>query len=291
MKKIQLELGIERQPEQDRNYHLGGRSFYFFDFDDNVAFLATSLVLFHKKTHEELQINSGDFAREQKNIGKKGIFKDHVIKWEDTTGTFRHFRDHSKEDLENLGHKNQIFIQDVAIALGLPDLQWKGPSWSCFYHATFNQRPLSVITARGHTAETIQRGIDLFVDAGHLPMPPNYLSVFPVNNVEVRKHLGDEVRKLTTAQLKQAAIRKSVEKAIEVYGYSDHHRFGMSDDDPENIQLIIEEMARLKTKYPEISFFMIETLDNSFVKHEVTSNGLSTVMDALQHPLFEDDSE
>lgn len=287
----QIELGIERQPERDRNFHLGGRSFYFFDFDDNVAFLATSLVLFHKETKAELAITSGDFAREQKNIGKQGVFKDYEIRWDDTRGTFRHFRDHHREELEHLGHQNQIFIQDVAIALGLPDVQWKGPSWSCFYHATFNQRPLSVITARGHSPETVQQGIDLFMDAGHLPLRPNYLSVFPVNNFEVRKELGDGEKKLSTAQLKQAAIRKSVEKAIEVYGYSAHHRFGMSDDDPENIHLITEEMTRLKTRYPEMSFFMIETLDNSFVKHEVTVGGLKSEVDALQHPLFQDDSD
>lgn len=287
----QIELPIEREQERDRNFHLGGRSFYFFDFDDNVAFLATSLVLFHKETGIELKITSGDFAREQKNIGKKGVFKDYDIRWDDNTGTFRHFRDHKKEELEQLGHKSQIFINDVAIALGLPDVQWKGPSWSCFYHATFNQRPLSVITARGHSAETIRQGIQLFVDAGHLPMAPNFLSIFPVNNVDTRKELGDEAKKLSTAQLKQAAIRQSVDLAIATYGYSPHHRFGMSDDDPENIHLITEEMARLKARYPEMSFFMIETLDNGFVKHEVTARGVSSEMDAAQHRLFDDDSE
>jgi hypothetical protein len=291
MKKVQLELEIERKPEQDRNFHLGGRSFYFFDFDDNVAFLATSLVLFHKNDGSEIEITSGDFAREQKKIGKSGVYKDFEINWDDVTGTFRHFRDHKKEELEHLGHQNQIFIQDVLLALGLPDLQWKGPSWSCFYHATFNQRPLSVITARGHSPETIQQGINLMVQAGHLPMAPNYLSVFPVNNPECRKHLGDAAKELSTAQLKQAAIRKSVERAIEVYGPSPHHRFGMSDDDPENIQLIKEEMGRLKSRFPNMSFFMIETLDNGFVKHEVTEPGSSEVVDAVQHPLFEDDSE
>jgi hypothetical protein len=41
MKKIKGQLSFEFDipKEQDRNFHLGGRSFYFFDFDDNVVYL------------------------------------------------------------------------------------------------------------------------------------------------------------------------------------------------------------------------------------------------------------
>ncbi|PIS10344.1 MAG: hypothetical protein COT73_09850 [Bdellovibrio sp. CG10_big_fil_rev_8_21_14_0_10_47_8] len=270
----QLELAIERSREKDRNFHLGGRSFYFFDFDDNVAFLSTPLVLFHKQSGEEKMVSSGQWALEHVRIGKTGIYKDFEIRWEDQTGTFRHFRDHDEEQLRKLGFSTQTFLQDVAEALGFPDLQWKGPSWQCFYHATFNQRPVSVITARGHEAETIKGGVRLLVGSGHLPMEPNYLSIFPVSNPEIRKFLGDAELNENTAELKQRAIRASVEMALRTYGYSAHHRFGMSDDDPRNIQLIIEEMTRLKATYPEMSFFMIETHKGDFVKHEITLSGL-----------------
>ena len=56
--KGQLELGHTHLKEPDRNYRQGGRSFYFFDFDDNIAFLSTSLVLFHKQNGEELFLSS-----------------------------------------------------------------------------------------------------------------------------------------------------------------------------------------------------------------------------------------
>ncbi|MFN7727857.1 MAG: hypothetical protein ACK5P7_01740 [Bdellovibrio sp.] len=270
----QLELGLERRRENDRNLHLGGRSFYFFDFDDNVAFLATPLLLFHKETKAELQISSGDFAKEHHNFGKAGPFKDYEINWDDQVGTFRCFRDHHNDELERLGLKTQIFLHDLAEALGVPDFQWKGPSWSCFYHATFNSRPVSVITARGHHPQTIAEGIDLFVHSRHLPKAPNYLSIYPVSHRPTRQLLGDSDFTATTAELKQRAIRASVEQALKQYGHSPHHRFGMSDDDPKNIQLIIEEMTRLKTTYPEMSFFMIETQNGEFVKHEITLSGV-----------------
>jgi hypothetical protein len=271
--KGQLELGIQRLHEKDRNHHLGGRSFYFFDFDDNIAFLSTPLILFHKVTGEELRVGSGEYAKIHSIIGEPGPFQDYEVRFDDETGTYRNFRDINISDIEKLEGKKQIFVQDLAEALGFPDVQWKGPSWQCFYHATFNRRPISVITARGHHPETLKAGIQLFVDRQFLPHEPNYLSLFPVNHKATRHVLGDTSLTMNAAQLKQKAIRASVERALEVYGHSPHHRFGMSDDDPKNIQLIAEEMTRLKADYPEMSFFLIATHDGNFVKHEITRYG------------------
>jgi hypothetical protein len=272
--KGQLVLGETHLKEPDRNFRQGGRSFYFFDFDDNIAFLSTSLVLFHKETNEELFLSSSEWALHHATIGKAGPYEDYKINYDDLTGSFRNFRDIEISEVEKLSGKPQLFVEDVQQALKLPDLQWKGPSWHCFYHATFNQRPISIITARGHTAPTIQEGVREFIRAGYLPTEPHYLSVYAVSNKQVREHLGDSKYTASIAELKQRAIRASVEKAIEVYGYSPHHRFGMSDDDPKNIQLVVEEMTRLKSQYPEMSFFMIETHGGDFIKHEISQHGL-----------------
>jgi hypothetical protein len=271
--KSQLEFPIQRDREADRNFSRGGRSFYFFDFDDNIAFLATPLILFHKDTGREISISSAQYAQEHLNIGKQGVFKDYFVDYDDQKGTFRCFRDHHTEELQKLGYQDQIFIQDIAHALGFADHQWKGPSWACFYHATFNQRPTSVITARGHEPDTIKRGIEQFVHNRHLSQNPFYLSVYPVNHIPTRKELGDEKLSLSVAELKQRAIRASVLRAFSVFGYSPHHRFGMSDDDPKNIELITEEMSRLKSEFPEVSFFVIETQNNEFFKREILIEG------------------
>lgn len=269
MKSTQLEFSIQRPKEDDRNFHKGGRSFYFFDFDDNIACLTTPLILFHKKTNAELMLSSQEWALMHSTIGKPGTYEDFEIRYCDKEGTFKFFRDHEIHELEKLGRKNQVFESDVAHILGLSDLEWKGPSWDCFYHSVFNQRPISIITARGHTPATIQKGIQLFVDHGWLNQTPNYLTIYPVSNTSVRIELGDHNQKMSTAELKQKAIRNSVLRAFEVYGYNDHHRFGMSDDDPKNLSLIIEEMTLLKKEFPRICFFVIETFNNRFVKHEI----------------------
>lgn len=274
----QLELPIERKAEKDRNADKGGRSFYFFDFDDNVAFLSTPVYIFHKDTGEEVRLSSGEFAQHSRLIGSSGTYASYKTDFCDRNGTFRCFRDQDYTMLERVLGKRQMFVEDLASALGFPDLEWKGPSWSCFYHATLNKRPVSVITARGHHPNTIKRGVELFVREKHLPHAPNFLSIYPVSHPEVRTQLGDKDFKLSVAALKKAAIRASVEQAIKIYGKNPHHRFGMSDDDPHNIELIAEEMTELKREHPEMSFFVIETQKGRFVKWEVYADHLEPTM-------------
>jgi hypothetical protein len=258
-KKSQLELGIDRVEEPDRNFEKGGRSFYFFDLDDNVFFLTTPIYIFHKKTNEELAISSGDFAKNLSLIGKSGIYKDHVI---DTDKSFRRFRDEDRPI--NL----RSFCEDLQAAIAKSEFEWKGPSWQCFYHAAYNQRPVSLITARGHAPETIKEGIKFFVKEGHLPKEPNYLSVYPVSHPETQANLSNG-KPLTTAELKLHAVIESVEMAMKTYGNNPHHRFGMSDDDPKNLELIFKAMQILKKKYPQNSFFVIHTHESDYVKEEV----------------------
>lgn len=265
----QLELELRRDREPDRNAHLGGRSFYFFDFDDNVAYLSTPIIIFHKKTGEELSLSSGIFAQNSKKIGHEGPYKDYFLNFNDEVGSFRFFRDVKFNVFDKINGKKQTFVQDIQEALTQMDYLWKAPSWNCFYHATFNKRPTSIITARGHHEDTIKEGISHIVQEGHLPYDPNYLSVFPVSNPLTRKVLGDSEMKSNVPDLKRSAIRESVDMALRKYGYNPHHRFGMSDDDPKNVEMITEEMRELKRKYPEMSFFVIQTNEDGYEKIEV----------------------
>jgi hypothetical protein len=278
----QLSFGLDIPKESDRNFHLGGRSFYFFDFDDNVAFLSTPIIIFHKKTNAEVSLSSGEFAAEHKNIGVSGLFQDYYMDFNDVNGSFRHFRDKELNPLEIKAGKQQGFVEDIEKALSTVDLQWKAPSWDYFYHATYNHRPVSLITARGHHPKTIIEGVSKMVQAGYLPHEPNYHSIYPVSNLEVRHELGDKELKQSVAELKRHAIRASVEKAISLYGYSPFHRFGMSDDDHKNVELITEEMRDLKKKYPEMSFFVIETFKDSFSKREVLINETREIISAKE---------
>lgn len=266
----QLELPLARRREPDRNFERGGRSFYFFDFDDNVAFLTTPMYLVHKETGSEIQISSREFAQQSQFIGKEGPFADYRMDVE-PTGSFRNFRDRDIGWLERILGRKQVFVQDLAAALGATDLAWKGPSWNCFYHAVFNQRPVALITARGHHPRTLKAGIRLWVDEGHLPAEPNYLAVYPVSHPDVKKDLGLPDSH-SIPHLKQKALRAAVAQAKKIYGDNPHHRFGMSDDDPRNIEWIVQEMKELKRENPDMSFFIIQTHLDQAIKHEVFSD-------------------
>lgn len=278
----QLTFDMLIPKEADRNFHLGGRSFYFFDFDDNIAFLSTPIIIFHKKTGAEIALSSGEFAHENRFIGVSGPYVDYYMDFNDANGSFRNFRDKELNPLEIKAGKQQGFVEDIIKALAELDTHWKAPSWEYFYHATYNNRPISLITARGHHPNTIIEGVNQLVKAGHLPNSPNYHSIYPVSNLEVRKDLGDIHFNQSVAELKKHAIRASVEKAIELYGHSPFHRFGMSDDDHKNVELITEEMRDLKRKYPEMSFFVIETFKNSFSKREVLINETREIISAKE---------
>lgn len=278
----QLSFDFDIPKEYDRNFHLGGRSFYFFDFDDNVAYLSTPIIIFHKKTGAEIALSSGEFAHENKDIGKAGRFADYFMDFNDAKGSFRHFRDKELNPLDIKAGKQQGFVEDIQKAIENVDSLWKAPSWNCFYHATYNNRPLSLITARGHHPDTIKDGVDLMVKSGYLPHNPNYHSIYPVSNPEVRLALGDNQLSKSVAELKKDAIRASVKKAIDLYGYSPFHRFGMSDDDHKNVELITEEMRDLKREYPEMSFFVIETFKDSFSKFEILEHETREVISAKE---------
>ncbi len=254
------------QIERDRNFEKGGRSFYFFDFDDNVVHLPTKIILFNCETHEEFAVSTTEYASIHPSLGVAGSKWERFELRDNPMGSYRNFREHPKEHLDG---KEQPLVEDMLTALKNPFLEWRGPSWDFFYKAVKNNRSISIITARGHHPHTIRRAINLLVQSRDLSVNPNYLSVYPVSHEATRNYLGDTENKLSTAELKKIAIKVAVHDAFECYGQNENHRFGMSDDDPANIALIIEAMRELKAIYPNNQFFVFNTFERQIVREEV----------------------
>ena len=186
------------------------------------------------------------------------------------------------------GH-GQPFVEDLLAALTKGDLLWKGPSWSFFFHAVYNGRPVAVITARGHHPDTLAAGIGELYARGILSAAPNYLGLYLVSHPGVRAELGDPNARRSIPELKKAAIIRSVEVAMQRYGENPYHRFGMSDDDPHNVALILEAMRELKSRYPHNAFFVINTSSEPAEKTEVLEGSTHTehVPFAAQLRLFD----
>jgi hypothetical protein len=285
----QLPLAQWLPYKEDRNARHGGRSFYFFDLDDNILFMDTKIFLFHKDTHLEIDISSGELAQNIKIIGKSGKYKDYYIDNHDTTGSFRNFRD--KKKLPWKKDKQSIEI-DLERVIKKPEWDWHGPSWNHFFYAVLNERPISIITARGHQPKTIKRTLNILYREGHLQKKPNLLSLYPVSQPHVRKDLGDREFKKSIAQLKKEALHRSVERAFQKYGYNPHHRFGVSDDDPHNIEEITATLVEIKKKYPSNAFFIIDSSGGNIQKTEIFENHLEQsekieLGDALNYGLLD----
>jgi hypothetical protein len=258
-----------KQDEKKMAPKSDGVSFYFFDFDDNVMFLKTRIFIRNKETKELCGVTTKEFAKIQPELGKEGKWE----QYEKFDGTYRYFRDIPTDELQP-GQK-QYFVEDVEEALESGDQSWQAPSWNLFVYACNKQRPVSIVTARGHSPETIKTGVRVLLKKGYIQQEPNYLTVFPVGNDDVLyRELCPELsrvaaREKKTPELKRIAIRKSVDKAIEQYGSEPEHRFGMSDDDPQNVDLIIKAMCDCKNKYMDKRFFVIGTHAGENVKLEV----------------------
>jgi hypothetical protein len=272
----QLELPIERATQPDRNAKEGGRSFYFFDFDDNVVSVPTLLYVFHKVTGHQKSLTTREFSQINEVLGKPGHWQDYELRLCDETGSFRRFREKKLSFFDRLLKRKQPLVEDLEKTVKSNQTQWRGPSWDFFWHAVHNGRPLSIITARGHSAKTMKEAIGVLVKTRHLTRQPNYLSIFAVSNKVVRQNLGDVDYKLHASELKKLAIKESVASAFKEYGENPAHRFGMSDDDPTNIKLIIEAMQDLKTQYPKNSFFVIDTQHGGLVKQEIFLDRIKT---------------
>jgi len=282
---LQLEFPLVKERTPDRNLHKGGRSFYFFDFDDNVMHLDTTISVFENKTGEEKMLTTREFAIASGALGKPGEWEQFGIRPDDATGSFRRFRDLPEESLAG---RQQPFLEDVAHALAKHEVEWRGPSWEVFSHAVFNERPIAIVTARGHEPEVMRAGIAQLCRAGHLPGEPNYLAIFPVSNPTIAHDLSNGRGRRSVPELKRAAIVRAVEIAMEKYGNNPFHRFGVSDDDSSNLALILDAMAELKQRYPQNSFFVIDTGAHPVEKTEVLVAGQSADDESPmeQLPLF-----
>ena len=229
-------------------------SLYFFDVDDNIVFLDTSIYILNVETGVEKRVSTAEFARIHPQLEQPGMWEDYRV-YDDT---FREFRDIAPDNLAP--NDVQYFVRDVEKAILDSSGAWKAPSWKYFVHACNAQRPISLVTARGHHPETIKAGIERMQQAGLIEKTPNYLSIYPVGNDEVRKSQLDDPNLIkTTPRLKKIAIIKSVDKALREYKDISQLHFGMSDDDPANVNLIISAMRDCKLKYKEQRFFVINT--------------------------------
>lgn len=231
------------------------QSVYLFDIDDNILHLPTKIVLFSRQSAQTLSLSTADYVRRHSTLSALYSLRE---------ASFHGFRD--RPDRTAI---QQPMVADARHALAAAGADWQGPSWGAFAHAVALQRPLAFVTARGHHPDTIKAAISVFVQAGWLRCEPNYLAIFPVGSDATRHALGDADLSLSTPELKRRAIHEVVRLGLDAFGADARHRFGMSDDDPSNLRLILQAMRELKAQHPRCSFFVVDASQETLIQTEI----------------------
>ena len=116
--------------------------YYAFDWDDNIMSMPTKIMVLDENG-EEVGMSTEDFAEYRSKIGKEPFkYNGRTIIGLDYTTAFRNFRTDGDEQF-----KVDVFDAE------------KGPVWNDFVEAINNGSIFAIITARGHSPQTIKDAV------------------------------------------------------------------------------------------------------------------------------------
>jgi hypothetical protein len=253
---------------------------FAFDIDDNVLYLPTKIMLFNKKTGEQVGISTSKFAEVRSTVGLSGEFKDFELRGSTKDGSLRFFGDESDPNQNNI-------LNDLksAIANNQPSV-WQGPAWNAFVRAMSSPvtaAQSSFITARLHSPATIREAFLFLQKAGYIQNVPRLENIFPVSypkfaprfsniatgaasaadpsalKAEVMKGLLDEIQARTVEDGAPLVVNQDGD------GSSPLHTWGFSDDDRGNyttaIKVLSAEVA--KGRWPNVKITIFYTGKNT----------------------------
>ncbi len=249
---------------------------FSFDWDDNIFFTSTKVIIYNKKTDEPLEVSTEKWAHVKNLVGAKDTgYEDYEIR----SDSFINFRDKDK--------KGSNFLDDVFSAIDNdPEgkLHWKGPAWDSFVLALSSKKTAeqtTIITARGHEPKTIHRALKELKKRGLIEFVPPVENIWPVTNenfsatfqsVFGRKVQAGSVKSPSSAKaevmmeiLDQISKRESgnSDKFLSSDGktYFSGHLWGFSDDDFDNFKKAREVLQPEvdKGRWPNIKITLIYT--------------------------------
>ncbi len=239
----------------------GPKSFYIFDFDDNIVHTDSLTYIYHKKSGEELALSTSEFIQCRTQIGQSGKYKDYCIDL-NPHKTFKSFND----DPEN----NYFpFLEDLKKAV--QKTNWQGPSWQRFVKAISRDRTMAIVTARGHHPDKMREGLNWLAHEGLIPKEPDIHRIYSLTHPltkELLKWRGPEL----ISSMKKQALHHFIEDVYDQFGHEPLHRFGFSDDDPKNIASTRQKFIDLKQRNPHHSFFLYEARPKQVIEEEIQLN-------------------
>jgi len=249
---------------------------YSFDWDDNIITMPTTIKML-KKT---------DVGWEKINV---------------STSEFSIFRDEENYKLDDGAFDNFIneesFLTDLQQALSNNSF---APSFEKFKEALIYASPISIITARGHTSETLKKGVELIIsntfnEEELSKMIDNIQQIFtelegkepeiilktyldsqdyhPITSeIFTKKFDLESGSPLDPEESKKIALRDYVSKIVAKTSEMVNTQYnklsvGFSDDDLGNINAIIPFIKEvLQVEFPEVKFVVYDTSEGGMNK-------------------------
>ena len=164
VKTRSLNEGFDEEGKPDTKY-------YAFDWDDNLLFMPTSIILLSDKD-DEVPMSTEDFAEHRQQIGKEPFNYKGTAIVDFAPNPFRNFRSEG----------DKRFVLDSMLAQ-------PGPSWNDFVECINGGSIFAIITARGHNPKTLKEAVYNLIMSNHLGINSKTLS----RNLKRYRHLGGDV--------------------------------------------------------------------------------------------------
>ena len=145
--------------------------YYAFDWDDNLLFMPTSIILLSDKD-DEVPMSTEDFAEHRQQIGKEPFNYKGTAIVDFAPNPFRNFRSEG----------DKRFVLDSMLAQ-------PGPSWNDFVECINGGSIFAIITARGHNPKTLREAVYNLIMSNHLGINSKTLST----NLKRYRNLGGDV--------------------------------------------------------------------------------------------------
>ena len=145
--------------------------YYAFDWDDNLLFMPTSIILLSDKD-DEVPMSTEDFAEHRQQIGKEPFNYKGTAIVDFAPNPFRNFRSEG----------DKRFVLDSLLAQ-------PGPSWNDFVECINGGSIFAIITARGHNPKTLKEAVYNLIMSNHLGINSKVLSA----NLKRYRNLGSDV--------------------------------------------------------------------------------------------------
>ena len=164
LNKSNLNEGFTDEGRPDTKY-------YAFDWDDNLLFMPTSIILLSDKD-DEVPMSTEDFAEHRQQIGKEPFNYKGTAIVDFAPNPFRNFRSEG----------DKRFVLDSMLAQ-------PGPSWNDFVECINGGSIFAIITARGHNPKTLREAVYNLIMSNHLGINSKTLS----GNLKRYRNLGSDV--------------------------------------------------------------------------------------------------